>query len=63
MRRALKLVDEIINSYVVNKTSDEATSHIELGLDVFKGQMPEVVKSTLVSLSIEMVPVPPWHVF
>ena len=56
----LKLIDEIINPYIVNKRKELKLSSTQKALviwDVFKGQMTDAVQSKLASLSIELVPV------
>ena len=57
----LRLIDEVINPYVVNKRKELKlpSQHKALVIwDVFKGQMTDTVKSKLTSLSIELVAVP-----
>ena len=56
----LKLIDEIINPYIVNKRKELKLTSTQKALviwDVFKGQMTDAVQSKLASLSIELVPV------
>ena len=58
----LKLIDEIINSYIIYKRKELKLTSTQKALvvwDVFKCQMTEAVKTKLASLSIEHVPVPP----
>ena len=57
----LKLIDEVINPYVVNKRKElnlPTTQKALVVRDMFNGQMTVVVKSKLASLCIELVPVP-----
>ena len=57
----LKLIDEVINPYVVNKRKELKLTPAHKALviwDVFKGQMTDTVKSKLASLSIKLVAVP-----
>lgn len=57
----LKLIEEVINPYVVNKRKELKLPSTQKALviwDVFKGQMTDRVKGKLTSLNIELVPVP-----
>ena len=57
----LKLIDEIINPYAIQKRQQlqlPETQKVLLIWDVFKGQMTEQVKQKLKSLNIELVAVP-----
>ena len=57
----LKLIDEIINPYVINKRKDLGLASTQKALviwDVFKGQMTNVVKQKLELLDMELVAVP-----
>ena len=56
----LKLIDEIINPYVINKRKDLGLASTQKALviwDVFKGQMTNVVKQKLELLDMEFVAV------
>ena len=57
----LKLIDEVINPYVVRKRVELKLAETQKALvvwDVFKGQMTEAVKEKLSSYNIELVAVP-----
>ena len=57
----LKLIDEVINPYVVNKRKELKLPPTQRALviwDVCKGQMTGIVKSKLTGLSIDLVAVP-----
>ena len=60
-QETLKLIDEVIHPYVVNKRKELKLPPTQKALmiwDVFKGQMTDAVKSKLTSLSIELIAVP-----
>lgn len=57
----LKLINEVINPYLVRKRAELKLDKTQKALvvwDVFKGQMTEVVKQKLSSYNIELVAVP-----
>ena len=56
----MKLIDEVINPYVVRKQVELKLAETQKALvvwDVFKGQMTEAVKEKLSSYNIELVAV------
>ena len=60
-QETLKLIDNIINPYVIDKRADLHLPETQKALivwDVFKGQMTQRVKDRLTSLNLELVPVP-----
>ena len=60
-KETLKLLDEVINPYVVKKRAELKLLENQKALviwDVFKGQMTETVKQKLESLHIQLVSVP-----
>ena len=60
-KETLKLIQEVVNPYVVHKRKElglHSTQKALMVWDVFKGQMTEAVKNNLASLNIELVPVP-----
>ena len=60
-QETLKLIDEVINPYLVRKRAELKLTETQKALivwDVFKGQMTETVKQKLSSHNIELVPVP-----
>lgn len=60
-KETLKLIDEVINPYVIKKRKDLGLALTQKALviwDVFKGQMSDTVKNKLESLEILLVPVP-----
>lgn len=61
-QETLKLIEEVINPYVIRKGGELKLSETQKALliwDVFKGQMTETVKQKLTSHNIELVAVPP----
>ena len=57
----MKLIDQVINPYIVNKRSELQLPVSQKALviwDVFKGQMTDSVLKNLESLKCEFVPVP-----
>ena len=60
-KETLKLLDQVINPYVVKKRAELKLLENQKALviwDVFKGQMTETVKQKLESLHIQLVTVP-----
>ena len=60
-QETLKLIDEVIQPYIVKKRAELKVSETQKALviwDVFKGQMTETVKQKLSSLNIALVAVP-----
>ena len=61
-QETLKLIDEVVNPYVVKKRSDLKLAETQKALmvwDAFKGQKTEAVEQKLTSCNIELVTVPP----
>ena len=60
-QETLKLIDEVIQPYIIKKRAELKVSETQKALviwDVFKGQMTETVKQKLSSLNIALVAVP-----
>ena len=57
----MKLIDEVVNLYVVKKRSELKLAETQKALmvrDAFKGQKTEAVEQKLISYNIELVTVP-----
>ena len=61
-QETLKLIDEVVNQYVVKKKSELKLAETQKALmvwDAFKGQKTEALEQKLTSYNVELVTVPP----